>query len=88
MLDGVAVGVGIFETVEDAGCRIRTGDPLNPIQLREDLRNFKLSVFQGFPSIGAGTLPLKCRDLPEETAPQTAPRSRVETSRLSDGFKN
>ena len=29
------------------------GDPLNPIQLREDLRNVKLSVFQGF---GAGRL--------------------------------
>ena len=33
MLDSVAVGEGIFETVEDAGCRIRTGDPLNPIQV-------------------------------------------------------
>src|SRR5436190_23595630 len=35
--------------------------------------NDNLSVFQWLPSVGAGCRCLKCRGLPEETAPKTAP---------------
>jgi len=38
---------------------IRTRDPLNPIPLRGNLRNGNLSVFQGLPSIGAGSRSMK-----------------------------
>src|SRR5437867_7131730 len=35
--------------------------------------NDNLSVFQWLPSVGAGCRCLKCRGLPRETAPETAP---------------
>jgi hypothetical protein len=55
-----------------AACERRVG-ALNPIPLRGDLKNGKLSVSRRVLSIGVGGRSRDNRGLPGETAPQTAP---------------